>query len=175
VRHASNSTLMASQIRETVDSDSAASDPRASARVASTSRTERPRTKLAITRDSRALVRHTPVPSRRDADASVGTPELRAFEGDRARGGLDRRRAVSIATAFAGPLATDVAFPAQELGASASRAVCISSRTPRWPVPRGLHRAHARRRTADRCQRGRARWGYSFRHGCGFPFFAYRA
>jgi hypothetical protein len=70
VRHASNSTLMASQIRETVDSDSAASDPRASARVASTSRTERPRTKLAITRDSRALVRHTPVPSRRDANAS---------------------------------------------------------------------------------------------------------
>ncbi len=69
-RQASNSTLMASQIRLTVDLDSATSDPRASARAASTSRTDRPRTKLAITSDSKALVRQTPVPSSREAKAS---------------------------------------------------------------------------------------------------------
>ena len=61
---------MASQMRETVDLDSAASEPSASARVASTSRTDSPRTKLAMTRDSKALVRHTPVPSSREAKAS---------------------------------------------------------------------------------------------------------
>src|SRR5215212_11811773 len=61
---------MASQMRLTVDFDRAASAPRASARVASTSRTDRPRTKPAMTRDSRALVRHTPTPSSREAKAS---------------------------------------------------------------------------------------------------------
>jgi len=57
------------KIRETVDLDKAASEPRASAKVASTSRTDRPRTKLAMTSDSKALVRHTPVPSSREAKA----------------------------------------------------------------------------------------------------------
>ncbi len=63
----SNSSLIASQIRLTVDFDTVDSGPRASARDASTSRTDRPRTKPAMTRDSRALVRVTPVPSSREA------------------------------------------------------------------------------------------------------------
>src|ERR671919_767286 len=66
----SNSSLIASHTRLTVDFDSAASAPSASARLASTSRTARPRTKPAMTRHSRALVRHTPTPSSRDAKAS---------------------------------------------------------------------------------------------------------
>ena len=61
---------MVSQTRLTVDLDNVASDPRASARVASTSLTERPRTKPAMTSDSRALVRQAPTPSRREAKAS---------------------------------------------------------------------------------------------------------
>lgn len=68
---ASNSTLIASQIFETVDFDTVASGPRASASVASTSRTDRPRTNPAMTSDSRALVRTTPDPSSREANASV--------------------------------------------------------------------------------------------------------
>ncbi len=48
----------------------AASGPSASARAASTSRVERPRTKPAMTSDSRAFVRVTSVPSRRLAKAS---------------------------------------------------------------------------------------------------------
>src|SRR5216684_8399091 len=45
--------------------------PSASARVASTSRTDRPRMKEAITRDSSALVLVTWLPNRREANASV--------------------------------------------------------------------------------------------------------
>ncbi len=55
VFQASKSTLMASQTRLTVDLDRAASAPRASARVASTSRTDRPRTNPAMTRLSKAV------------------------------------------------------------------------------------------------------------------------
>ena len=66
----SNSSLIASQTRLTVDFDSAASAPSASAKVASTSRTDRPRTNPAMTSDSNALVRHTPTPSSREANAS---------------------------------------------------------------------------------------------------------
>ncbi len=69
VLNASNSSLMASQIRLTVDRDTVASGPKASARAASTSRTDRPRTNPAITRDSRALVLVTPAPRRREANA----------------------------------------------------------------------------------------------------------
>ncbi len=69
VLKASNSSLMASQIRATVERDTVASGPRASARVASTSRTESPRTNPAITSDSKALVLVTPAPSRREAKA----------------------------------------------------------------------------------------------------------
>jgi len=65
----SNSSLMASQIRLTVERDTVASGPRASARAASTSLTDRPRTNPAITRDSRALVLVTPAPRRREAKA----------------------------------------------------------------------------------------------------------
>jgi hypothetical protein len=62
---------MAWQMVETVDFDSAASGPRASARAFSTSRTDSPRTKEAMTSESRALVRVTPVPNRREANFSV--------------------------------------------------------------------------------------------------------
>jgi len=48
-----------------------AASPRASARVASTSRVERPRTNPAMTRLSSAWVFLTPVPSSREAKASV--------------------------------------------------------------------------------------------------------
>jgi hypothetical protein len=67
----SNSVLMAWQTRETVDLDSAASVPNASARVASTSRTDRPRTNPAMTSDSNALVLVTCAPNSREANASV--------------------------------------------------------------------------------------------------------
>jgi len=63
--------LIASQIRLTVDLDTVESGPRASARDASTSRTDKPRTNPAMTSDSSALVRVTPMPSRRDANASA--------------------------------------------------------------------------------------------------------
>jgi hypothetical protein len=62
--------LIASQIRLTVDFDTVEDGPSASVRLASTSRTDRPRTNPAITNDSSALVRVTPAPSRRDANAS---------------------------------------------------------------------------------------------------------
>ena len=67
----SNSSRIASQIRLTVDFDTVDSGPSASARLASTSRTDRPRTNPAITSDSNALVRVTPVPSSREANASA--------------------------------------------------------------------------------------------------------
>jgi hypothetical protein len=44
--------------------------PVASARVASTSRTDRPRTNPAMTSDSNALVRVSPLPSSREANTS---------------------------------------------------------------------------------------------------------
>src|SRR6266511_214485 len=61
---------MAWQTRETVDLDSAACGPSASARQASTSRTDRPRTNPAITNVSNALVLDTPVPNSREQNAS---------------------------------------------------------------------------------------------------------
>jgi hypothetical protein len=66
-----NSSLTCSHTRDTVDFDSAASAPSASARVASTSRTDRPRTTPAITSDSNAFVLVTPAPNSRDANVSV--------------------------------------------------------------------------------------------------------
>jgi hypothetical protein len=50
--------------------DNAACGPNASARAASTSRTERPRTNPAITNVSNALVLDTPVPNSRDTNFS---------------------------------------------------------------------------------------------------------
>jgi hypothetical protein len=63
-----NSPLIASQIRLTVERLNAACEPRASARVASMSRVDRPRTNPAITSASNALVRVTWVPNSRDAN-----------------------------------------------------------------------------------------------------------
>src|SRR5512135_3481498 len=62
---------MAWQTDETVDLEIAAWSPRASARVALTSRTDRPRTNEAITSDSSALVLVTCAPNRREANACV--------------------------------------------------------------------------------------------------------
>src|SRR4029453_15946259 len=63
----SNSSVIASPTRLTVDLLTPASAPRASARVASTSRTDRPRTNPAITNDSKAFVLVPPAPKSRDA------------------------------------------------------------------------------------------------------------
>src|SRR6266576_171053 len=69
--HAWYSSVICWQMTDTVDLEIAAWSPSASARVASTSRTDRPRTKDAITSDSRALVLVTCAPNRREANASV--------------------------------------------------------------------------------------------------------
>jgi hypothetical protein len=69
VGQAANSAPIAEQIRPTVDFDSAASGPRTSARVASMSRSDRPRTQPEITSDSNAWVRVTPAPNRREQNA----------------------------------------------------------------------------------------------------------
>ncbi len=66
-----NSSPIAWQIRDTVDFDKAASAPRASARVFSTSRTDRPRTKPAITSDSSAFDLVMALPNSREANACV--------------------------------------------------------------------------------------------------------
>lgn len=71
------------QIRDTVDRDTVACSPRASPRVASTSRVESPRTNPAMTRLSSAWVLVTPVPSSREANTSV-VP--RSFGRDRVTG-----------------------------------------------------------------------------------------
>jgi hypothetical protein len=64
----SNSSLIARQMRLTVDFDRAASGPSASPKAASTSRVDRPRTNPEMTRASSALVRDTPLPSSREAN-----------------------------------------------------------------------------------------------------------
>jgi len=69
--HVSYCSLSWPQIRDTVDFDTVASTPRASVRVASASRTDRPRTNEAITNASSAFVRNTPVPNSCEANRSV--------------------------------------------------------------------------------------------------------
>jgi hypothetical protein len=76
---ASYSAVMALHTSLTVDLEIAAWSPSASARVASTSRTDRPRTNEAITSDSRALVLVTCLPNNREANlascrAASGAP-----------------------------------------------------------------------------------------------------
>lgn len=66
-----NSSLTCSHTRDTVDFDSVASAPSASASVASTSRVDRPRTNPAITSDSNAFVLVTPAPNSREANTSL--------------------------------------------------------------------------------------------------------
>jgi hypothetical protein len=63
--------LIAAQMRLTVDFDRAASGPSASAKAASTSRTDRPRTNPDSTSASSALVRLTPLPRSREVNGSV--------------------------------------------------------------------------------------------------------
>ena len=68
---ASYSLLIAWHTAETVDLEIAAWSPSASARVASTSRTDRPRMKETITRLSSAFVLVTCAPNSREANAAV--------------------------------------------------------------------------------------------------------
>src|SRR5438477_12243961 len=69
--HAWYSPWMAWHTCDTVDLEIAAWSPSASARVASTSRTDRPRTNEAITNDSSAWVLVTCAPNSREANFSV--------------------------------------------------------------------------------------------------------
>ena len=62
---------MALQIRDTSDLLTLPSTPSASPSVASTSRTDRPRTNEAITRHSSALLLVTPCPNRRETNGSL--------------------------------------------------------------------------------------------------------
>jgi hypothetical protein len=64
------------QMADTVDLEIAAWSLSASARVACTSRSERPRMNEAITRDSNALVLVTWLPNRREAKASLAPRSL---------------------------------------------------------------------------------------------------
>ena len=69
MRHTSKSSLIRWQIRLTVERLRAASAPRTSAKAASMSRSDRPRTQPEITSDSNALVRVTPAPNNREQNA----------------------------------------------------------------------------------------------------------
>ena len=69
VCQAANSSRMRWQIRLTVDLDKAASGPSTSARVASMSRSDSPRTHPEITKASNALVRVTPAPNNLEQNA----------------------------------------------------------------------------------------------------------
>src|ERR1035441_10242068 len=114
---ASYSLLIAWHTAETVDLEIAAWSPSASARVASTSRTDRPRMKEAITRLSSAFVLVTCAPNSREANAAV-VPRS-SGRADRTGGGLHRHLPEPVAApgpdipAGGGPL---VAVTAQELG-----------------------------------------------------------
>ncbi|CPW28194.1 Uncharacterised protein [Mycobacteroides abscessus] len=68
---ASNWSRMSSQMRDTVDFDTAAVSPSASVKVACTSRVDSPRTNPAITSDSSALVLVTPLPNNWEAKRSA--------------------------------------------------------------------------------------------------------
>lgn len=74
------------QMRLAMERETVACGPSASAGLASTSRTEGPRTKPAMTSASRAWVLVTPLPSRREANATLVPRSLR-----RAPGGPVRR------------------------------------------------------------------------------------
>ena len=90
---------MARHTDETVDLLNAASAPRASASVASTSRVDNPRTNPAITSDSNAFDRVMPLPNSREQNCSVVPRSFAQLNGSRPGGGLDRARAVAVAAA----------------------------------------------------------------------------
>ena len=69
-----------------------------------------------MTSDSRALVRSCPHPEQTRGEGLVGAAQFGPLQGDRAGGGLQGHRAVTIARALTTPLATRIAFAAQELG-----------------------------------------------------------
>ena len=100
--HCVNSSPIAWQTRETVDVDSAASAPSASARVFCTSRTDRPRTNPAITSDSNALDLVTDLPNSVDANASVVPRNFGRATVNRPGRGLDRRLAIAVPAARPG-------------------------------------------------------------------------
>jgi hypothetical protein len=117
VRHPSNSSLIRWQLRLTVERLRAASAPRTSAKAASMSRSDRPRTQPEITSDSNALVLVTPAPNNRGAERLVGGAQLGTLQLHGAHGGLHRRRRLP-AVADAGSVLLGgalVAGPPQEL------------------------------------------------------------
>src|SRR5919106_204078 len=99
---ASNSTLIASQIFETVDFDTVACGPSASASAASTSRTDRPRTNPAMTSDSRGA--DDACPEQAGGERPGRGSELGTAEDDGAGGRLDRDGVVAVAGASQGRL-----------------------------------------------------------------------
>ena len=98
-RHRSNSVLIAAQTRATVDLESAASLPNASANVASTSRTDSPRTNPAITRGLQRVRLGHPRAEQPGDERVDGAAQLGPLDDDRPRGGLDRGRAIAVAAA----------------------------------------------------------------------------
>ena len=107
---------MTSQMRLTVDFETVESGPKASASDASTSRTDRPRTKPAITSDSNALVRVTPLAQQPGREGLGRAPQLRALQGHLPGRGLDRDVRIPVARSLPLSPASGVTVPAQELG-----------------------------------------------------------
>jgi hypothetical protein len=110
---ASNSSLIAWQMRLTVDFERAASGPSASARAASTSRTDRPRTNPDTTSASSASV-HA-LAEQPGRERLGGTAQLGPLQHHRPSGGLHRQLGVAIAIPDAVTVAAGVTVPAEEL------------------------------------------------------------
>ena len=114
--------------------DNAASAPSASASVASTSRTDKPRTNPAITNDSNAFDLVTPLPNSREANGSVVPRSFGRCHGHRPGGGLDRGSDSSRCGCPAAPPRTPPpagSGPGRETrSTSASTAAWMISRAP---------------------------------------------
>jgi hypothetical protein len=95
---------MAAHTRLTVDLLSVASGPRASARVAFTSRTDSPRTKAGDDQRLQGVGVSDPGPEQARGELLVGAPQLGPLQRHRPGGGLDGGRAVAVAASGAGAL-----------------------------------------------------------------------
>ena len=177
---ASYSSLIWPHTAETVDLEIAAWSPSASARAASTSRTDRPRTNEAITSDSSAFVLVTCAPNSRDANASV-VP--RSFGRDRVHrpgGRLDGHLPVPVTGAGAGIVAGRgplVAVAAEELGdLRLQRGLHQQLRAKPGDVLQDLRQSSCPERIARRCGLDTVGRGYSVCHGRGsFPSMTWRS
>jgi hypothetical protein len=90
--------------------------------------------------------------------------------------GLDRRRAVAVAAAGAGPAASDVALPAQELGDLGLEG-CLHQQADAQMgyLFEDLAEFTVGGEQAVDVGANALDGGYPFRRGCGFPSFACRA